>query len=653
MAYVFVGISDSQKKAPPLPPTIVSQSDSGSERSFDDGATALTFQDTTFNGKLPILDYTITAVDELGGVVSRTISTLTSTVITGLKSGLKYTYKIKARNLVYSSDDSIGGNTTVSTVPGRVTSAGGTDLQTSGGITVSWIAPSNGGSSITGYIITPNVGAVVDTGNSSTSYTFSGLTVGTGYNFTVAAKNANGTGIASTTSGTVTPTAPAAPVYNAPVYSGGGTPTLPVPTLSVYGTTTDSVTILINNYDANNSYSTTTSRGSGTVSGSLVSVTGLTSSQTVTVYVGASRSGYYTNSNSIDATTSATSVVVGGGYTPTITYGPCVYDGVQTFTNTCGGSGGCNSVTTSSTAGSQVIYSDGVSAGSRACSPSTYSTTGAYSTICCPVVVTPPSASSLTYYCVSLGYQISIYSVCPGTVTPPSTTSTGCAGPCLGTWTYVGGTCICVPRATTPAVTPPATGGSTPPTTVTSPRTSPPLSTPPPPPASNASTCLVSSTLISTPNGFVKAKDIKVGDVVHSIKFAELSTDETVDTIMNWSTGVLTPLELTTSVIKAIVLEQPVDFYLSLNGDLMTPEHPVLVRHNGIYKFMEAGDIHLGYEVLKRTGEALTDLKWVPVTSNEFIEAPDTVYLFDAEEDDVIFTASMLTHNRKYLGGGI
>ena len=79
----------------------------------------------------------------------------------------------------------------------------------------------------------------------------------------------------------------------------------------------------------------------------------------------------------------------------------------------------------------------------------------------------------------------------------------------------------------------------------------------------------------------------------------------------------------------------------------MTPEHPVLVRHNGVHKFMQAGDIHVGYEVLKRNGDSLNSLAWVTVTSNNFIEAQDTVYLFDAEDDDVIFTANMLTHNFK------
>lgn len=159
----------------------------------------------------------------------------------------------------------------------------------------------------------------------------------------------------------------------------------------------------------------------------------------------------------------------------------------------------------------------------------------------------------------------------------------------------------------------------------------------------------MSTTLISTPNGFVQAKDIKVGDVVHSIKFAELSTDETADTVLNWSKTVLTPTELTTSVIRKIVLKKPVDFYLNLNGDLMTPEHPVLVRNNGIHSFMQAGDIHIGYEVLKRNGDNISDLEWVPVTSNEFVEASDVVYLFDAEDDDVLFTKNMLTHNIKLL----
>ena len=77
--------------------------------------------------------------------------------------------------------------------------------------TVSWTAPSNGGSPITSYTVTPFIGTTAQTpttvtGNPpATTATVSGLTNGTTYTFTVAATNAVGTGPASAASAAVTP----------------------------------------------------------------------------------------------------------------------------------------------------------------------------------------------------------------------------------------------------------------------------------------------------------------------------------------------------------------------------------------------------------------------------------------------------------------
>ena len=102
-----LGISDSQKKQPPLPPSVVSQSDSGSGREFDNGANFLTFQDTTFTGKLPIIDYTVTASDTGSSeVFTQTINSTAPFVFTGLKSARNYTFRIRARNAVFNSANS-------------------------------------------------------------------------------------------------------------------------------------------------------------------------------------------------------------------------------------------------------------------------------------------------------------------------------------------------------------------------------------------------------------------------------------------------------------------------------------------------------------------------------------------------------------------
>ena len=78
---------------------------------------------------------------------------------------------------------------------------------------VSWTAPaSNGGSPITGYVVTPYIGGVAQppqTFNSTaTTQTVTGLTNGTTYTFKVAAINAVGTGPPSAASNAVTPRPP-------------------------------------------------------------------------------------------------------------------------------------------------------------------------------------------------------------------------------------------------------------------------------------------------------------------------------------------------------------------------------------------------------------------------------------------------------------
>lgn len=72
---------------------------------------------------------------------------------------------------------------------------------------MSWTAPADGGSAITGYVVTPYVTGVAQApltfDSPATSEVISGLTAGTSYTFTVAASNPSGTGGTSPASAAV------------------------------------------------------------------------------------------------------------------------------------------------------------------------------------------------------------------------------------------------------------------------------------------------------------------------------------------------------------------------------------------------------------------------------------------------------------------
>ena len=88
-----------------------------------------------------------------------------------------------------------------------------------GSASVTWTAPSNGGSPITSYTITPYAGGVAQqattiSGNPpATSATVTGLANGTSYTFTVSATNAVGPGPVSAPSNAVTPSSVVTPSF--------------------------------------------------------------------------------------------------------------------------------------------------------------------------------------------------------------------------------------------------------------------------------------------------------------------------------------------------------------------------------------------------------------------------------------------------------
>ena len=144
-------------------------------------------------------------------------STATTETVTGLTNGTRYVFRVQAINAIgvgqYSAPTPGTFGTLVGKLPNPPTIGPATPGDTSA--TVSWTAPTPVGFAVTGYTVTPYVGAVAQTpttfNSTATTQTVTGLTNGTTYQFTVQAINAVGTGPASSLSNAVTPFAPTVP----------------------------------------------------------------------------------------------------------------------------------------------------------------------------------------------------------------------------------------------------------------------------------------------------------------------------------------------------------------------------------------------------------------------------------------------------------
>ena len=189
----------------PSAPTIISATSGNTQATISWNALTGYLQ----TGGAAIINYRLTSSP--GGFTTTT--TGTSATLSGLTNGTSYTFTLYATNSVgngYVSTSSAVIPATVPDAPIGVTVVGLINNQ----IRISWTAPFNQGSAITGYTITssPAGFSTTITGNPpSTTVTSSSLANGTPYTFTVYATNSIGNGSGTVSASIIAAVPPSAP----------------------------------------------------------------------------------------------------------------------------------------------------------------------------------------------------------------------------------------------------------------------------------------------------------------------------------------------------------------------------------------------------------------------------------------------------------
>jgi RHS repeat-associated protein len=249
----------------------------------------------TSNGGSAITSYTVTPYVGTVPGTPRTVTGSpppTTATMTGLLNGTQYTFTVYASNAVGPGPAASTTATTPASVPGAPTGVSATAGNAQA--RVSWSAPSNGGSAITGYTVTPYVGGTAQTATgvsgSTTATTITNLANLTAYTFQVTATNAVGTSAAGLSGAAVTPTGPG--------------PSVPGPPTSVAATATNGGALVTWQAPSNGGATITTYTVTpyvGTTAGTPITIpgsppptnttlTGLTNGTTYVIYVAAANS---------------------------------------------------------------------------------------------------------------------------------------------------------------------------------------------------------------------------------------------------------------------------------------------------------------------------------------------------------------------------
>jgi hypothetical protein len=201
---------------PPPPPPLAAPGKTGTPTATAGSGSAQVTWTAPTEGGAPT-SYVVTPY--LNGTTAQATKTVSgsppeaTTTVSGLTPGASYTFTVQAQNSAGNGPVSAASNSispTGASVPSAPSAVKGSARN--GGVVVSWSAPAvDGGSAISGYKVTPYIGATAQiattVSGTGTSAAIGSLTNGTAYTFKVAAINSFGTGPESAASAASVPRA--------------------------------------------------------------------------------------------------------------------------------------------------------------------------------------------------------------------------------------------------------------------------------------------------------------------------------------------------------------------------------------------------------------------------------------------------------------